>query len=77
MAGLPFVNDHARFLFFHHPRTLRDAGAGTIHLRRGVDVGLPGPQGLLDSDQLRGWRDFARSIRQELGLSPNEPQGAC
>jgi predicted kinase len=75
----PFASDHARFLFFHHPtRPLDNPPEEGFACDVVLMSGLPGSgKDYWISHHLKGWPIISLDqLRQELGLAPNEPQGA-
>ena len=77
--AFPFVSEQARFQFFHHPAHPPE-NPPPEHFTCDVVLmsGLPGSgKDYWIQHQLRGWPMISLDqIRQELGLAPNEPQGA-
>jgi predicted kinase len=78
-AAFTFPSDHARFLFFHNASREPDSPA---HEEFPCEVvlmsGLPGSgKDYWINHHLKGWPVVSLDhIRQELGVSPGEPQGA-
>lgn len=77
-SAFVFGSDHARFLFFHQPNRYVENPPADFGCEVVLMSGLPASgKDYWIQHHLKGWPVISiDQLRQEMGLAPNEPQGA-